>query len=57
MKEKYEIYLLECPECRTVFEISEKDIGKPPFIVNCPECGAEIDTDFGLIDVYIEKEV
>jgi predicted Zn finger-like uncharacterized protein len=34
--------ILQCPACGTSFEVAEEVTGKPPFVVECPECGGEV---------------
>jgi len=36
-----EIYILNCPNCRTVFEVTEEEKGLPPFNTECPNCGGD----------------
>lgn len=44
-EEENEVYEIACIECNTDFEVESKDTGYPPFTVECPNCGAEIDYD------------
>jgi predicted RNA-binding Zn-ribbon protein involved in translation (DUF1610 family) len=34
--------ILHCPACGTTFEVAEEVTGKPPFMVECPNCGWEV---------------
>jgi len=41
-----EVYELKCPNCGCRFSVGEKAVGKPPFDVECPECGEEVGSQF-----------
>lgn len=44
-EEEDEVYDLECLDCGTAFEVYKSVVGKPPFTVECPNCGADVDLD------------
>ena len=39
-------YLMKCPNCGTMFEVSAKDVGLEPFDVECPDCGELVGSEF-----------
>lgn len=39
-------YELECPNCKTRFEVFQSIHGKPPFDVDCPNCFEEVPSEF-----------
>ena len=44
-------YELECPNCKTTFEVSERKVGKEPFDVECPNCGGMVGSE-RIVTVY-----
>jgi len=45
-------YSLKCPVCETIFDVEEKKLGKPPFDVECPNCGGLVSDAF-ITDVWV----
>ena len=45
-------YELECPECRTTFEVDVKVVGPEPFLTICPDCDTEVSSDFIFKSIY-----
>jgi len=39
-------YELECPACKTTFEVEIKNVGRPHFDVECPDCGEQVGSEF-----------
>lgn len=50
---KYASYLMECPNCHQIFEVSESVVGKPPFTVICPNCNMYVDERY-INEIYEE---
>jgi len=40
------MYELECPNCKTTFEKSQKEVGKEPFDIECPDCKELVGSEF-----------
>jgi len=51
-KEKPEAYELDCPGCRTEFEVGINKVGPVPFLTECPDCGMEVSSDFICRTIY-----
>lgn len=49
--ETMETYVLECPHCKTTFEARAWSVGKPPFDVECPNCGEMVGSE-RIAEVY-----
>lgn len=47
---KREVCVVFCPYCNAQFEVEEV----PPFVVECPDCGAEL-TDADIVECYEEE--
>jgi len=42
---RVDVYILRCPSCGLLLEVTEEEVGKPPFVAECPECGGEVESE------------
>lgn len=50
-------YELDCPFCNMSFEADVNDVGLEPFIVDCPNCGKEVGSEYGVPLRNVAKKV